>query len=126
MNFPNLKCLDLTNNNLVDIEKTALLLVKFKKLKILNTRLNPICLLASYKDTIYEELMNLEHFDALDVLAEKKAEDEARKEAELAKRREQEEGEDAGLDSGRGKGAKAGKKGTTAKKASPEKKVPKI
>ncbi len=73
--------MNLTNNNLCDLEKTALLLVKLKKLKILNLRINPICLVTNYQNTVFEELLNLEHFDGEDIQELKKREEKKKQQA---------------------------------------------
>jgi hypothetical protein len=68
--FPNLVCLDVSNNYLEDVEFVLNSISKFKRLKMFCAYGNPICCLPNYKKGFIHALIDLEYFDNKKVTTE--------------------------------------------------------
>ncbi|EGR28501.1 leucine rich repeat protein [Ichthyophthirius multifiliis] len=74
--FPNLVCLDISNNLLEDIQNLLSVVCNLSSLKMLCAYGNPICLLSNYKKGLIHALINLEYLDNEKIIKGEIIEDE--------------------------------------------------
>ena len=75
--FPNLFCLDLASNRLVEFEESLSHLEKLKAIKMLYLKGNPLVLTAHYREIVKQHLQELVIFDGTKAFSE--AEENAKK-----------------------------------------------